>query len=71
VNAPAGRPKPFPRQGRDRSQRLRLLVQALFAALNVWIGFEFALFVRHFETGGATPFVARPPGVEGCFPSRR
>jgi len=43
-------------------------VQALFAALNVWIGIEFFLWVQHYETGGASVFVPRPAGIEGWLP---
>src|SRR5262249_32451549 len=43
-------------------------VQLLFLALNVWIGVEFYLFVRYYETGGRSTFAARPPGVEGWLP---
>ncbi len=50
-----------------RSQHLRHSVQAVFLALNVWIGIEFYLFVHAFETGAA-PAVERPPGVEGWLP---
>lgn len=56
------------RRGADQSQRLRRAVQILFAALNVWIGVEFYLFVRHYETGGESVYVPRPPGVEGWLP---
>jgi polyferredoxin len=52
----------------DHSQNLRWAFQAAFLALNVWIGVEFYLFVRHHETGGASLAVARPPGVEGWLP---
>lgn len=52
----------------DRSQRVRQTVQGLFFALNVWIGIEFYLFVRYFETAGQGPRIARPPGVEGWLP---
>lgn len=51
----------------DRSQRLRNLVQLAFFALNLWIGFEFYFFVRHYETGAAG-MATRPPGVEGWLP---
>jgi polyferredoxin len=34
----------------------------------VFIGIRFGMFVRHFENGGMTPFVSRPPGVEGFLP---
>ncbi len=43
-------------------------MQLSFAALNVWIGVQFYLFVRYYETGGATLRVERPPGVEGWLP---
>jgi polyferredoxin len=36
--------------------------------LNVAIGIEFYRWVRYFETGGATAYVARPAGVEGWLP---
>lgn len=52
----------------DRSQNLRRIVQWAFLLLNFWIGVEFYLFVRHFETGGRWPAVQRPPGVEGWLP---
>ncbi|MCX7605469.1 MAG: 4Fe-4S binding protein, partial [Bryobacteraceae bacterium] len=55
------------RAGRDRSQQIRLAVQTAFLLLNVWIGVEFYLWVRAYESGGAPP-VARPPGVEGWLP---
>ena len=42
----------------------RLLVQWTFFAWTLFIGIRFGLFVRHFETAGAAPFVSRPPGVE-------
>lgn len=56
------------RIGRDRSQMLRRGMQATFLALNVWIGAQFYLWVRYFETGGRTPFAERPAGVEGWLP---
>ncbi|MCC7175063.1 MAG: 4Fe-4S binding protein [Bryobacterales bacterium] len=60
--------KAFVRAGLDRSQRIRWAFQAAFLLLNIWIGVEFYLFVRHFETAGATVYVDRPPGVEGWLP---
>jgi len=56
------------RRGRDRSQLLRRAVQFAFLALNVWIGLEFFLWVRYYETGGSSAYVDRPPGVEGWLP---
>lgn len=52
----------------DHTQHIRWAVQAAFLALNVWIGIQFYLWVRHYETGGAWPRVNRPPGVEGWLP---
>lgn len=60
--------KPYvKRLERDRSQPIRRAAQAVFVVLNVWIGIQFLLFVRHFEQAGA-PRVSRPPGVEGWLP---
>ncbi len=56
------------RSAPDRSQRIRQTAQWAFLLLNVWIGVEFYLFVRHFETQGRWPAVERPPGVEGWLP---
>lgn len=62
------RKKLIRRAAADRSQPLRRTVQAIFLALNVWIGVEFYLFVRYYETGGQSLRAARPPGVEGWLP---
>lgn len=56
------------RNGVDRSQFLRRGFQIAFLALNVWIGIEFLLFVRFYESGGTTVWAQRPPGVEGWLP---
>jgi polyferredoxin len=56
------------RAARDRSQAWRKAVQYAFLALNIWIGVEFYLFVRFYESGGATLYADRPPGVEGWLP---
>jgi polyferredoxin len=65
---PAEKKKPIRRRGRDDSQLVRRWMQVLFLALNVWIGVQFFLFVRHYETGGRSVWVQRPPGVEGWLP---
>jgi polyferredoxin len=52
----------------DRSQIIRRAVQLAFLALNVWIGIEFYLFVRFYETGGQSAWMARPAGIEGWLP---
>ena len=62
------RKKILKRAAPDRSQRLRHAVQLVFLALNAWIGVQFYLFVRHYETGGRTVEVSRPAGVEGWLP---
>ena len=56
------------RTSADRSQRIRLAVQAAFLALNVWIAAQFYFWVRYFETSGASRSVSRPAGVEGWLP---
>jgi polyferredoxin len=43
-------------------------VQAAFLLLNLWLGVQFYFWVRHFETGGQSAYVSRPPGVEGWLP---
>ncbi len=49
-------------------QKYRFLVQSAFALLCIWIGVEFFLFSKYLETGGASSFVNRPPGVDGFLP---
>jgi polyferredoxin len=71
VVAPPAKPirkKLVRRAGPDRSQLLRHAVQLAFLALNAWIGVEFYLFVRYYETGGRSVWAGRPPGVEGWLP---
>jgi polyferredoxin len=60
--------KPFIRRRGDHSQFVRRTFQAAFLLLNLWIGVQFYVFVRHYETAGATLAVSRPPGVEGWLP---
>jgi polyferredoxin len=62
------RKKLLKRAGPDRSQRWRRSFQLAFFALNVWIGLDFYLFVRYYETGGRSVWAGRPPGVEGWLP---
>jgi polyferredoxin len=52
----------------DHSQAWRLALQIAFAAVNVWIGVQFWLWVRFYESGGTTVSVSRPAGVEGWLP---
>ena len=52
----------------EHSQLLRRTMQVVFLALNGWIGIQFYLFVRYYETGGRSLFANRPAGVEGWLP---
>lgn len=52
----------------ENSQTVRRALQAAFLLLNLWIGVEFYLWVRYFETGGQSLSATRPPGVEGWLP---
>jgi polyferredoxin len=56
------------RRPADVSQKYRSGVQVAFLLLNLWIGLQFYLFVRHYGTWGQSPAVPRPPGVEGWLP---
>ncbi len=56
------------RSAPDRSQRIRRIVQLLFVALNGFLGVQFLLWVRYFESGGNGVYVPRPAGVEGWLP---
>jgi len=58
----------FVRRGPDRTPLVRRSFQAAFILLNLWIGVQFYVFVRHYETGGQTMQAGRPPGVEGWLP---
>lgn len=61
--------KPFIRRHLlDHSQRIRHTVQLAFLALNAWLGLQFILWVRYYETNGRSLYVSRPAGVEGWLP---
>ncbi len=67
---PASRPskKLLRRAGADYSQKLRRTIQFTFLLLNIWIGIQFYLFVRFYESSGQTVRASRPAGVEGWLP---
>ena len=46
----------------------RQLIQWLFFGWCLFIGIQFGLFVRHFESNGMSGYYPRPPGVEGFLP---
>ncbi len=52
----------------DRSQQVRRMVQFAFLALNGWLALQFFLWVRYFESQGATRYFSRPAGVDGWLP---
>ncbi len=56
------------RTSRDNSQLTRRIVQFAFLALNIWIGIQFLLWTRFFETQGQSHYVSRPAGVDGWLP---
>lgn len=54
--------------GKRFMQPLRIAVQWGYLIFMVYLGVEFFRFVRYCRSGGATPFVPRPEGVEGFLP---
>jgi polyferredoxin len=52
----------------DNSQKLRRAAQLAFLLLNLWVGVQFYLFVRYYESGGQSLRAGRPAGVEGWLP---
>lgn len=53
---------------RQRAVRWRALIQWGFFIWVTILGIRFSMFTAHFESGGVTPFVSRPPGVDGFLP---
>nr|WP_320133395.1 4Fe-4S binding protein [uncultured Holophaga sp.] len=51
-----------------RNQLIRHTVQAALVFLCLWIGVEFALFMRWGMSGSTAHYVPRPPGAEGFLP---
>lgn len=49
-------------------QPLRIAIQWLFLLFTVWLGVRFWQFVLHFRSGGVTPAIQRPDGVEAFLP---
>ena len=60
--------KSFTRRRGDISQRVRFGLQVFFGAVALWVGVQFVMWVRYFESGGATVRVERPDGVEAWLP---
>ncbi|MBI3873357.1 MAG: 4Fe-4S binding protein [candidate division Zixibacteria bacterium] len=55
---------------RDPGTRIdwRFWSQTFWAAITIWIGWEFWRFVHHFETAAAGNAAGRPPGAESFLP---
>ena len=81
AGGPAAAPKPVPsarstprpkkayvRRLGDSSPRIRAMVQLGFVALTLISGLQFILWVRYYESGGASIQVSRPAGVEAWLP---
>jgi polyferredoxin len=67
--APGGsRVQALLRRLRNDPRAARSVVQVAFLLLCVWIGAEFALFMRWGMSGGTAPYVAHPAGAEGFLP---
>ena len=66
---PVARPrKACTRRRGDVSQQVRFGVQLAFLLIAAWVGAQFFLWVRYYETAGSTLKVSRPPGVEAWLP---
>ena len=71
INPPAPdgiKPKKIIRNKEKGIQKIRFIVQTLFALLCIWIGIEFYQFVHFLESNGTAAFLSRPPGVDGFLP---
>ena len=51
-----------------KASHWRLTIQWLFFGWCLFLGIQFGLFVRHFESKGMAGYYSRPPGVEGFLP---
>lgn len=60
--------KAFIRRRGDNTQRIRFGVQLFFGAIVLWVGVQFVMWVRYYESGGTTLRVPRPDGVEAWLP---
>ena len=49
-------------------EMVRSGVQFAFLLFLLFVGVQFYLFTLHFDSYGATPYVERPPAVEGFLP---
>jgi polyferredoxin len=67
-NYPTNKGLVYNKKAPDYAQAWRRAAQILFLILNAWIGLQFVLFVRYFESGGQSLRVSRPAGVEGWLP---
>ena len=49
-------------------QTARLATQLAFTIFLLYVGYQFYRFYLHFATSGMTPYVEKPPAVEGFLP---
>ena len=49
-------------------QPLRIAIQWLYLLFTIWLGIRFWQFVTYFRSGGMTPAVPRPDGIEAFLP---
>ena len=49
-------------------QPLRIMIQFCFLGFMLWLGLRFYQFVAHVRSGGVSPYVPRPDGIEGFLP---
>ncbi len=49
-------------------QPLRIAIQWLYLFFCLWLGWRFFQFVLHFRSGGLSPAIPRPEGVEAFLP---
>ena len=49
-------------------QPLRIAIQWLYLFFTIWLGIRFWQFVTYFRSGGVTPAVPRPDGIEAFLP---
>src|SRR4029079_1677271 len=60
--------KPFVKRRGDRSPDIPFPAPLFFATIALWVGIQFVMWVRYFESGGTAIRVERPDGVEAWLP---
>lgn len=52
-------------------QKLRFIIQTLFALLCIWIGIELYLFIKYLETNGAAAFFTETLQLNLVLPKKK